>query len=643
VEGPALLLAVVGLGALAGMCVASWGYAERPAEATLAWLIATVSIWGLPIHVLGWCELLTRVSVVGSIAGVSVAIIAGTWFFARERMRATALSIGRFVRDGVLVPWRERSFALVGLAAVLVLCAWTAWLAYLAPSSAWDGIMYHEPMVGFALQNRGFAWVGPEDVNAMLAQADGYPRASENLMLFFVVLWDRRLIDLLPSVLVPILLVGMYVLTRRFVASRVTALGLATGFVLLPAIMLQLRSTYVDVTIVVFLAAAAAFLCKPSPSAMDVWLGGLCLGFTGASKVTGLVVVPLAGAVGLAIVITAAIRNKKPRLALHLLGAILLMLGIMAPTFARNWVHEHNLFWPGHVRIEGLGIDWAGPLEIRDMNVSDEQDEAWFFGPPVANQQFHDTKDNGYGNIPPFLIPPLALIGFLLALYRAVTSRERAGPIILLGLTLPLIATWEISPATHWARLNLHIVLAVWLLAAYAVGSAKRRLLGEGVTGALVVGALMTLYWSEPAWDVDRERASRLAMMSPLDRAASRDHVFTLLPDDTARARELELGDGDLVVVADHPWVGLLWNERFSNRVEIMSARRVRSDEWVARARAMGAEWVVVASSSGVANALGRDTSWSEDGPADGNGHYKIFRRASAAQDAAASRAPRTP
>jgi hypothetical protein len=280
------------------------------------------------------------------------------------------------------------------------------------------------------------------------------------------------------------------------------------------------------------------------------------------------------------------------------------------------------------------------------MNVTPEQGIEWFFGPPIAGQQFHDTKDNGYGNVPPFLIPPLALLGLGMALWHLLRGRDRWSALVLLALALPLLAASAISPARHWARLNLHIVLAAWLLASYFVGLARRRMLAEGVVGALVIGAAITLYWSEPAWDVDWERQARLARIAPIERAAQRDEIFTLLPTETARARERELGDGDLVIVAVHPWVGLFWNERFSNRVEIEPAQGVRPEEWIARARRRGAEWVVVDGRSPLAHALRQDERWQEVGPADNSGAPTLAfrsRRASAARGAGASRAPRTP
>ena len=201
---------------------------------------------------------------------------------------------------------------------------------------------------------------------------------------------------------------------------------------------------------------------------------------------------------------------------------------------------------------------------------------------------------------------------------------------MLLAFTIPLIATFALSPARHWARLNLHVVLALWMLAVYVVGAKKSRLWAEGVSGALILGGLLTIWWAEPAWDVDRERLGRLRGMSALERATSRDGIFTLLPNETALARERELGDGDLVVFSSVPFAGLLWNERFSNRLEWIDPHEHRGEAWLAEASRRGASWAVVEHRSSLLRLLRASPSWEEVGPADGSNEPAFAFRARA-------------
>src|SRR5260221_10003140 len=89
----------------------------------------------------------------------------------------------RLPLEAVQVTWRERSPALIGTLAVPLLCAWTFYLSYLAASSSWDGLWYHEPMVAWALRHHGFALV---DVPTSMEWVNGYPRLAENMMLWAV-------------------------------------------------------------------------------------------------------------------------------------------------------------------------------------------------------------------------------------------------------------------------------------------------------------------------------------------------------------------------------------------------------------------------------------------------------------------------
>lgn len=631
-QGPVAVLLTCGLVLMAGLCVAAWAFRRAPADAALTAGTVAVGLAYGAVHLLGWLGWLTPGALMGTVAALALPPIGLTLGTRRGRghLRETAAALGRFAREGLAVPWRARSLSLLGVVAVLGLAGWTAWLAYLAPSSAWDGVMYHEPMVGFALQNRGFSPIEMQSADRMLAPVDGYPRLSENLMLFLVAAWDRRLIDLVPSLLLPLLLVATYVATRRFVASRLTALGFACSFVLLPGIVLQLRSTFVDVGFATFAAASLAFVCRARPRARELWMAGLALGLLASAKVTGFVVAPLVGVVGLTLAVREAARSRRWGLLGHALGAMALVVALAGPTYARNWVAHDNPLWPGRVQVEALGIDWAGPLDITNMNVPAERALEWFFGPPIPDEQFHDTKDNGYGNVPPFVVPPLALLGLLLAGRRTLTGPDRTRAAILLAVTLPLLATFALTPARHWARLNFHVVIACFLLAAYFAGRRGRRLLAEGAAAAMIVGALMTLHWSEPAWDVDLERMARLRALSPVERAVQRDEVFTLMPTETARARERELGPGDVLVFERFGWAGLFFNERFDNRVEHIDPRAHRGDAWLAEARRRGAEWVVVRHRSPLVARLRESDAWEEVGPVDATAHPALaFRRTS--------------
>ena len=110
----------------------------------------------------------------------------------------------------------------------------------------------------------------------------------------------------------------------------------------------------------------------------------------------------------------------------------------------------------------------------------------------------------------------------------------------------------------------------------------------------------------------------------------SGDGIFTLLPTETARARERELGDGDVVVFSGAPFAGLLWNERFSNRLEWIDSKAYRGAAWLEEADRRSAKWAVVEHRSPLVRLLQESVAWEEIGPADGSGRPShAFRRTS--------------
>ena len=84
----------------------------------------------------------------------------------------------------------------------------------------------------------------------------------------------------------------------------------------------------------------------------------------------------------------------------------------------------------------------------------------------------------------------------------------------------------------------------------------------------------------------------------------------------TARARDAELHAGDLTIFSDGTFFpGLLWNERFTNRVAYIPAEP--GEAFTDAAKQRGAKWVVVAGgTSPLAVLHSRSDEWQEVGPA---------------------------
>lgn len=600
---------------------------DSPVERLLGAWVLWVALLVVPVHALGWLGLLGRASVAATALVLSAGLAAwgltggdGTPRTRGSRALATPV---RVLRRAYAHTVAERSLVTLGLLAVPLILVAATWLSYLAPSGSWDGLIYHEPMVGFALENGGFETALPTHPTCGLQLVDAFPRMAENLTLWFVAFWDRRVIELGQILVAPILLLSAYLVFRRFVASATVAVGMACGLFLMPAVVLQLRSTLVDVFFASFVAAALFFTTRGGLRARDVWMAGLCLGLALGSKVSGLFVVPVLGAVALARIGAGEVAVPRRRLAVHAAGAIVLLLALGAPTFVRNALRHDNPLWPGALDVPSLGVAWTGPCgRAADQNRPFDVVVADVFGPPKADMQNQDDRYNGYGNAPPYVVLPLAVLGLLGALFRVGTAVVRRDPhpgarhaANLLLTTVPLSLMWVVSPARDWARLNLPAVLAAFAAACWVVGPARRRLLGEGVVAVLIVMGLVTLWWSKPGWKVPLAHAAELARMTPTERAASDAGQNALMPTRTALARERELGPGDTVVFTGHPFPGTLFNEAMSNRVVLLSPTGRTASDWLAQARALGARWVVVPATSPMRRLLDDRHAWQRVGP----------------------------
>ncbi|MBX3269875.1 MAG: hypothetical protein KF729_06420 [Sandaracinaceae bacterium] len=629
--GPAAFALLCAATSFVGVTIASWSFSRRGSDAALATITSGLAYLFLPVHVLGWLGVLTREALALVLTAIPSALLAVTLASPRLRVRwrDTVRTLARLARLGACTSWRSSNAALVGLVVVGALTLWTGWLAYLSPSASWDGLAYHEPMIALALQNRGFAWVGWDEAGDLLPQVDGFPRLVENVTLPLVIAWDRRVVDMVQSALLPAMVVCTYAALRRFVDSRALALGLACGFALLPGIVLQLTTSMVDLGFATCCAASIAWACRPSLRPAEVWQLGLALGLLGASKVTGLFVVPVV----LAVALVPALRvraGRRARLA-HGAGALLLCAAMMAPTFVRNAARTGNPLWPA--RIEVLGFRLPGPLRLVDQNLPPERALAAVYSLPKPPRQDPDGRRRGYGVVAPRVLPPLALLGFALAVARSVGGRERARAWRLLAVAVPLVGFLLISPARHWARLNLHVVIGLLLLVGYWLGQRGRARLAEGVSMALVLGPLLGSLYSVPDWHVPLAEARARLWRTEHQRAIEPDGAPLLLPAALARAREAELGRGALVVVARATWIGLFWNERFDNRLEHLDAETRTAAEWIAEVDRRGARWVVVGVRGALRDALRRDPRWQWIGSADRRGAGPhVFRRAPGAR-----------
>lgn len=630
-----VLLTLSSLALLAGIAVGRLLYPESRTEAALHACLTAIAIVLAPIQALGWTGTLDRVSLGVSVLALSVIAIA--FAVARRPAGERTGVLGRDAAAVLALPieamreaWRARSSVLFLFPFTLGLFAWTLWLAWLAPSGAWDGLWYHEPMVGFAIQNRGFELV---ELPVHLEWINGYPRTSEHLMLWASIFGDRRLIDGVPSLMGVLALLAFVAMARVHGSWRTGAIGLGCVLLTIPGVILQMRSTYVDVGVLAGYLAALHFVTRPGFGTRDAWSSALALGLLGGTKATGIAYVALLGGVGVLRIASLAWRKRSARPLLVGLAGIALVVLLVAPSYARNWALHENPIWPLRYESRLLGT-FEGPHDLSNMQWPADQVLTEMFGAPTPGQDYHDTRRHAFGYSLTFVGLPLfllALFAMVARLWRALGRRDREGAgregrlAALLALGGFPLAT---SPAFYWARYALPTP-AVALVAIHAwLSRGRDRTLGEAAIAAMGVLNLITLFWAAPGWDVTVEKAMELASLAPSERVhAQVSH--NLLPIEASRLREERIGAGDLVVFDDQvAFIGNLWNERMSNRVLFVPF--TTRAEYLARLDELGAEWVVVRQGS-----VEESTLRGSDGRfqmlADGQGDDVIWARTSLA------------
>ncbi|MDW8246154.1 MAG: hypothetical protein RMJ84_06220 [Sandaracinaceae bacterium] len=592
--------------------------AESQAEKLLATSIVGIGMIETVIFGLGWAGFLERnwIALCGFVLGLFAIVSA---FSNLNRARGTALwsAFTAMVRAPFALAsalLKLRSPALLTYLWTIGLGLWTAWLAYLAPSGSWDGIWYHEPMVGFALQYRGFQRV---PLPSNLEMINGYPRGAENLMIWAVALLDRRLIDAVPSLAFAMAGLAVYVLARRHGASLAGSVGASAVALTIPGAALQLRSTYVDLVVLAAILASLAFATRPHLRAIDVWLSMISLAWLASVKANGLFFAALIGTGLFFRIMRMAFR--KPSFAWPLFGAFvfgLLFFALFAlPTYLRNLLLHSNPFWP--LRFEFFGFKFEGPIDAGHMQRGWDYIKNELFGPPHFGEDYHDTGQHAYGYGLPFVALPIFVIAFF-ALLERLFVREEGNPIrhphgLFFSLLIGALVQ-ATSPGHHWARFSLAFPAIVLVIVASWLGRPGRQRFEEAAFSSMALLNALLLLWARPGWDVTIKQGIELALMPPSQRRLA-ETSLCLLPPQTRQALEEEIGPGDVVAFSeDIGFIGNLWNEQFSNRVLFVPFRS--SSNFLSELDRVNAKWVCVRSGSIHAAALLASSQWVRLGPA---------------------------
>lgn len=615
-----VLLLLSTLALAGGTALASRFYRESRSERALAGIVLALFTIHGATHVLGWTDHLTRAALGLLASGISALMfVAGVARDPRGPARAleALLDLVRLPVEAVQLTWRERSPAVLGTIAVPLVAALSLYLSYLAASSSWDGLWYHEPMVAWPLQHHGFALV---EVPTQLEWVNGYPRFAENLMLWAVAFWDRRFIDGVPSVMGLVAYLGIYVLARRTKVSRAIALGVSSVILTIPAAILQMRSTYIDLVVLAVFLPALHFATRSwGPLGLpfrrgDAWMTGISLGLYAGTKANAPLFASFLLLAALVSTIGACRRERSIRVLVHALGALSLMLALVAPTYVRNWEVHHNPVWPLRVHVEAAGIDFVGPQDFGNMQASFGENLTEMYGVPTPGQDYYDTRHHAYGYGLTFLGIPLFVVAFFLTVVRWLggvvgsdaDARRASGQLLAyFFLTVPIQLA---SPSHHWGRYSLPFPALCLVLVAGALARGRSLRMIDGALAAMLVLNLVVFSWADPGWDVSITELRELHEVAPSERPHVRVGNQIYEPE-FMRVRDETLGPSDLVVFSDDiAFVSNLWDERIDNRVEyvpyhgpeqFMARIRELNPTWIAARPGRGADVVLRAEGSG--------------------------------------------
>ena len=602
--------------------------AEPSGRAELAVIAALVffALTATPTLLLGYSNHLTPalLAVASTVTSATALLLASRRAVVFGHLKALA----RLPFDSLLEAARARSAIVIGLAWSAGLIALALWLTYIAPSESWDGHFYHEPMVGFAIQNHGFAAV-PLPQHQAVQATNGYARLGEAVSLWFVIFTDKTLVELPNTIAAPPLLLALYLMTRRTL-DRLSAAAWSPVLLMIPALWTEMRSTMIDLEVGLFTISAIHFITRPDYRIRDAMWATLAMALFAAAKLSALAWVPPMALIAYGrLLVKHAHGRWWSAVAASVCGS-LVIAGMGSLTLVHNWHAFHNPVWPMTVDSAALGIHWTGLNTLQELgpHVSLKEWVQTKYGAPIGGMP--DMHDRDYGYAVTWIVIPFALVGVLRVLRGAAREirerrlRESCNLLFVLAIGLLSMA---VTPTMFPGRYNYHIV-AVWIVAASAgVAGSRWKRAREGVIVAAIAMSIVPLQWTR-GWyfAMDVSRFGVLARHSFAERRWMNSEAFDI-PERVAKLREEELGPGDRVAFTQEIITpGALWNYEFSNVVGMVAFENPH--QFFASLAAFDPKWLVVTDKGAARAALDRrPNEWEYIGPGTAIDDGAIFRR----------------
>lgn len=587
------------LAALAALGIAARAKLSGRAEMAVVSLAVFFALLGAPVLVLGYANHLTATTL-----GLTSLLVSGAVLYVPAR----GLGLRRHLRDCVdaarslaSAPFaalreaaRARSLVLLGLLWTGVLLALSLLCIAVVPYTSWDGYIYHEAIVGYAIQNHGFAMVDLPPLNAVQS-TNGFPKVCEAVTLFFVVFTDRTLVELPDTIAAVGLIACTYAMARRYV-DRVTAMGLACVLFLMPATWSQLSSSYIDIEMSFFMLAAIHHATRPAYRFRDFAFATLAMALALEARPTALAWVPPIALVATGRLVFHHVREHRAATLAAIAGGAGFLAALPLHYCLRNWVAFQDPFWPVTVDIPRLGVHWTGLATLGEKLTEPPLSStlSTIFDVPVAG--LRDIHDRGYGYGVVWVILPAALVAVPLVLASAGAEtlglKAPGSAANLLWVLLPAAVGLSTTPSLSTSRYNIHFVAALLCAAAWLVSPRTWTRAREALVASALVLSIMPFFWLRSwvwSWGATEDMGHVLAHPFSSPHAYLDKPAFDLL----ARQRFEEIHAGDRVAYDEgEAFPGALWNFDYSNHVAYIPF--TTKEAYLARIEQYGPKWVVV-------------------------------------------------
>jgi hypothetical protein len=472
----------------------------RPVEHLLAALLLSLAGASATTLAVG---LLGGVSVWPLVATAGVSLLVSVAFARSPSRRPRVVQTASMVRASARTTMSELrrspfTLILVGLAAAAVL--FHLFLAVRLPVGDYDGLSYHLLRVDTWVDEGAIVHTPRSGLDGTFPiQADGAPAGAALLTVLVSAIPGHA--GLADAVQIPFALLGalaVVLVCRTLRVSRPHSVAAGALFLLTPAVLAQLNTSYVDVALGGAALAAFAWLAVAADPARSVGargapiaLAGIALGLAVGIKATGL------GWLVAAVVVVAGLiwGSGDPKLVRRWLVALLVPVLLLGSFwYVRNLVtygnptHPYDFGAGPLVLVHGVlpadALPEAAALGFEGAGRPERVVRSWFSEPgPVA----YDERLGGLGLVWPWVMVPCLAV----AAVRLGRDRRRPAAVFALGVLLPL----AIQPFPWWARFALPAA-GVGAVAVVVVLEQVRRQWVMKALAASVVGAVVVSTWT---------------------------------------------------------------------------------------------------------------------------------------------------